>query len=200
MADSIVYRQRRRNKNGDVYLASSITRKTPNQKELMDRLSYDPDTGMFTHLTNIGGGEIGRIAGGTARGGYWEIRIFNRLFGAHRLAWLYMTGELPSGRMSIDHVNGKRDDNRWANLRLATYEQQSWNSAVKSCCKSGLKGAWPCKSTGRWQSVIQTNGKRVFLGRFDTAQEAHEAWVLAATKARGSEWISGSINNAPPNI
>lgn len=35
------------------------------------------------------------------------------------------------------------------------------------------------KSTGKWKSQISKNGKREFLGRFDSMQDAHTAWVYA---------------------
>ena len=192
MANPTLYQQRRRRKDGSIQLTSVIIRRLPTQSELLALFHYDPETGIFTHRQTRGKGKAGSVAGNINPHGYWEMRVFNKLFGAHRLAWLYMTGSLPEGRESIDHVNGVRTDNSWRNLRLATYENQSWNSPVLKTCKSGLKGAWPCKTTGRWQSIIQSNGKRIFLGRYDTADEAHAAWLRAAIQQRGAEWVERS--------
>jgi len=193
MADAVVYRQRRKGKDDKVRMVSEILRRTPSHEELRSRLSYDPNTGVFTNLVNLGKAKIGAVAGSVNPNGYWEIRVCNRLFPAHRLAWFYMTGELPPDGMTIDHVNGVRCDNRWCNLRLATYEEQAWNSIAQSDCKSGMKGAWLCKSTGRWQAIIGHKGKRKFLGRFDTAEEAHQAYIKAAIELRGIEWTERSI-------
>ena len=175
MADAIVYRQSRRDKHGNLRMATELVRRTPTQAELRALLHYNPETGVFTHLVSRGKGKAGAVAGGLNRHGYWELRVLNRLFGAQRLAWLYMTGELPEQPISIDHINGVRADNRWENLRLATYHEQSWNAPAHHHNQSGLKGAWPCKQTGRWMSMLQVGAERVWLGRFDTAQEAHEA-------------------------
>ena len=62
------------------------------QEKLKALLHYDPDTGAFTRLA-------GRTCGNTVRTesrGYIIVSVDGRLFRAHRLAFLYMTGELPA--------------------------------------------------------------------------------------------------------
>lgn len=190
MANPIVYRQRRRDKSGEIRFTSEIVRRIPTQQELKELLHYDPETGVFTHLRQRGKGRIGAVAGNFGRQGYWEIRLLNRLFKAHQLAFLYMTGSLPEPPTTPDHINGVRHDNRWSNLRLANHFEQAWNSTIHKHNQSGLKGAWPCKTTGRWISMLQDDGRRIWLGRFDTAQQAHEAWIKKATELRGHEWVA----------
>jgi len=198
MAEGILYQQRRRGKDGNVRLTSVIERRVPTQAELQSRYRYDPETGAFSYLVKCGKYNPGDDAGGKrAYDGYSLMRVFNTLFRAHRLAFLYMTGELPEKSVTIDHINGVRNDNRWCNLRVATMEQQSWNRAAGGNCKSGLIGAWPCKTTGRWQSIITIGGgKRLWLGRFDTAQDAHEAWIKKAIVIRGIEWVRQAVATA----
>lgn len=41
------------------------------------------------------------------------------------------------------------------------------------------------KRDGRWYSRITINGKHIHLGRFDTAEEAHAAYVAASREAYG---------------
>jgi hypothetical protein len=167
----------------------NLIKRTPTQDELKALFHYDPDTGVFTHLQTRGKGKKGQKVGKLNFTGYIEMRVFNKLFGAHRLAVLYMTGELPVLPFTVDHINGDRADNRWSNLRVADYRQQSWNSPAHHHNQSGLKGAWPCKQTGRWVSMLQDGPRRIWLGRFDTAEEAHKAWMKAATELRGAEWV-----------
>lgn len=183
------YRQRRRDKNGNVVFTSEIIRRIPTQDELKALYHYDPETGVFTHLQSRGKGKAGQPAGNINGYGYREMRVCNSLFQAHRLAFLYMTGTFPEKPLTVDHINGVRDDNRWCNLRLADARQQNWNSPADKDNQSGIKGAWPCKQTGRWVSMLQDGKTRIWLGRFDTAEEAHAAWIKAASELRGAEWV-----------
>lgn len=196
MAEIILYRQRRRDKHGNSVLTSEIRRRTPTQAELKAMFHYCPETGAFTHLQSRGKAKAGNQAGNVNLNGYIETRVFNRLFPVHRLAWLYMTGALPEKPITVDHINGNRTDNRWANLRLADYWQQSWNTTAHKTCQSRLKGAWPCKTTGRWQSMLQDGKRRIWLGRFDTPEEAHQAWIKAAIELRGEEWMKRAMGLA----
>lgn len=93
---------------------------------------------------------------------------------AHKLAWLYVTGEYPS--CIVDHVNMVKNDNRYANLRLASKSQNGANSRARG--SSGIKGAYWSKQIKRWYSRI---GRR-YLGTFDTPEQAHEAYVRAASQ------------------
>ncbi len=166
-----------------------LVKRTPSQAELKELFHYDPETGVFTHLQSRGKGKKGQSVGKVNCHGYVEMRVLNKLFGAHRLAYLYMTGEIPVLPLMVDHINGIRSDNSWRNLRLADYRQQCWNTPVHHHNQSGLKGSWPCKTTGRWQSMIQDGDRRIWLGRFDTPEDAHKAWIRAATELRGAEWV-----------
>jgi len=170
-------------------MARLLIKRTPTQAELKELFYYDPETGVFIHLQTRGKGKKGQPVGKVNFTGYVEMRVLNKLFGAHRLAVLYMTGELPVPPFTVDHINGDRADNRLSNLRVADYRQQSWNSPPHHHNKSGLKGAWPCKQTGRWVSMLQDGSRRIWLGRFDTAEEAHAAWIKAAAELRGAEWV-----------
>lgn len=72
-------------------------------------LTYNPETGEFSWI------KTGAIAGTRNNHGYIRIQVQGRRITAHRLAWFFMTGAWPDGE--IAHINGIRDDNRWANLR-----------------------------------------------------------------------------------
>jgi hypothetical protein len=103
----------------------------PDQSDLRRILAYDPDTGDFRwrlrsdrdHSWNMR--HVGGLAGSTLPIGYRYVNIRKKLLLAHRLAWLWMTGQWPVDQ--IDHINGDRVDNRWCNLRLATQKQNSAN-------------------------------------------------------------------------
>lgn len=148
----------------------------PSQSEVRRQLRYDPASGQFVWLVKSARNIIvGQRAGTRLSTGYILIRINGESYSAHRLAWLYMTGEWPAEH--IDHKNRQRDDNRWSNLRKASVSQNHLNSRLKATNTTGLKGAWPLPS-GRYYSQFQ----RRYLGSFDTPEGAHAAYMAAATK------------------
>src|SRR5438045_2733801 len=83
---------------------------------------------------------------------YVFIRVDRRCYRAHRLAWLYMTGEMP---IEVDHLNLNRADNRWQNLRVATRVQNAANSPARRPSITGIKGVRRLKS-GRWYARIMS--------------------------------------------
>ena len=107
---------------------------------LTEVLSYDPGTGEFRWVKSPRPGWAGRIAGhvNPLHGGYREITLSGRTFRASRLAWLHETKEWPKG--VVDHINGKRDDDRWANLRDASLAENALNRALNSNSDTGVPG------------------------------------------------------------
>ena len=106
-----------------------MTFKNIAQETVRSRLSYCIKTGQFTWKN---GKNQGLIAGHHKAHGYRVINIngFGEFF-AHRLAWIYIYGEIPDG-LVIDHINGIRSDNRICNLRTATYQQNADNIGAKN--------------------------------------------------------------------
>lgn len=142
-------------------------------------LHYDSETGIFTWKSRkrSGGVALGSVAG-TIKDGYIRIKILNKAYRAHRLAWLYVHGEWPSSR--LDHKNGIKNDNRLDNLRLCTHAENIWNSKIPITNTSGYKGV--CFNIGhkKWQASVTVKGKRLNLGYFDDPSTAHQAYVSAA--------------------
>ena len=152
-----------------------------NSTRLRELVSYDATTGIFTwRISRRGGGTVaGAKAGGSHCRGYETISVDNRRYLAHRLAWLYVYGAWPQAE--IDHINCVRNDNRIANLRECTHAQNHQNKRV-AIGRVGLLGASYSAERGLWESQIKLQGRRYFLGRFPTQEEAHEAYVTAKRK------------------
>ena len=69
-------------------------------------------------------------------GGYLEGKILGKYYKAHRVIWLWMTGEWP--KEQVDHINHDRTDNRWCNLREASRLENYRNQSQYKNNKSGL--------------------------------------------------------------
>lgn len=149
---------------------------------LRERFLYEPETGIFRHLRAFDcPKKVNEIAGSLGSNGYRYIGAYGGRFLAHRLAWLYMTGKLPDGE--IDHINTKRDDNRWINLRLASRSLNHGNIRKPRSSTSGLKGV--NFQRGKWRANICKDGKQYHLGRFETREEAFVAYCNAARRLFG---------------
>lgn len=151
------------------------------QARLKELLRYDPETGVFTWLVRRNGVKSDGLAGAIYNNGYVVIKIDGKRYGAHRLAWQYMTGALPEDQ--IDHRDLDKANNRWDNLRPATDLQNIANRS--SWSKSGFKGVYKPIGRNDYRTEIRINGKRKLLGYFKTPEEAHAVYVKAANDVHG---------------
>jgi hypothetical protein len=158
------------------------------KEDLDNVIRYDPETGMFTWLVyrqSYGGGIYpGKIAG-TMKDGYVKIILDQKQYRAHRLAWFIMTGTWPIHGTEIDHANGNRADNRWANLRAVTRTQNNMNLPPRTDNKSGHRGVSWRKDTQQWHARIGKHGKTILLGNFDSLEDAVAARVAAESEHFG---------------
>lgn len=81
----------------------------------------------------------------------------------------------------IDHINGDKLNNQRDNLRSATNSQNRANSKSKN--KTGYKGV--TKKRNKWQAQINVDGQKIYLGTFDSPEEAHQAYIKAAERYFG---------------
>ena len=139
---------------------------------LKELLEYDPKTGAFKWLQSVGKVRAGDVTFGSPNAaGYLRIRIDGKLHYAHRLAWLYMTGALPT-RM-LDHEDQDKGNNVFENLRLAT------NAENKQNVRSARAHPGAQKKGSHFQSKIRVNGRHVWIGTFDDAESASAAYLAA---------------------
>ena len=144
---------------------------------LRELVRYDADSGEFTNLcTRSSNAVAGTKPGCLDPKGYLKICLDGQLFMGHRLAWLYVTGCWPSG--TIDHRNGRRSDNRFANLRDVPQQVNTQNQASpqRSNLTSSYLGVSFHRVSGKWRAQIKVDGKKIHLGTFDDELTAHLAY------------------------
>ena len=139
-----------------------------NQEELREYLSYDKDTGIFKwKIYRRAKAKKNSIAGYLKTNGYIAIKINNKAYYAHRLAWLYVYGELPN--REIDHINRIKDDNRIENLRDVKHCINMRNVDLSIYCNVGVNQK---KGSKKWRCAITVNGRYIHLGYFKNKEDA----------------------------
>lgn len=148
---------------------------TITQEELKKLLHYDPETGVFMRLVRRNQyAKIGDIAGWSqllnCGKKYRMIYIGNKTHYEHRLAWLYVYGELPD--YEIDHINGDGCDNKIKNLRHVSRLENRKNVKKQSNNTSGIVGVGIHKQSGLWRARISVNKLEKNLGFFNNIFDA----------------------------
>lgn len=93
-----------------------------------------------------------------------------------------MTGRWP--KVTVDHINCIKADDRWCNLREATHSQNGANQHDRKS-RVPFKGVTWVSRDKNYQAAIRINYRTITLGRFDTPEAAHAAYRKAARKHFG---------------
>lgn len=150
---------------------------------LMELLHYNPESGLFSWRVSRGSNSRGSVAGNINKvHGYVLVGVEGRVYRAHCLAFLYMTGKIPK---IIDHADGDVANNRWSNLREASNCTNGYNTKLASNNTSGVKGVSLNRLTGKWKASIGVNGKRKHLGVFTDISQAEAAVKAARLELHG---------------
>ena len=172
-------------------------KETLTQAELKRLLDYDPATGALTwkprtpdqfqatenrtaeHACKIWNTRYADKPAFTAKqnNGYYSGQIHGRFYLAHRVIVAWMTDAWPPAE--TDHVNGVKDDNRWANITIATRSETTRNKKMSSNNTSGITGIGWSIVDQKYRAYIHDNtGKRISKS-FSTKAEAiaqRQAW------------------------
>lgn len=143
---------------------------------LKKHIHYDPETGKFRWIKKRNGVDLSRDqAGSINQEGYRKIWVNGKCYAAHRLAFLYMTGEWPVEQ--VDHINNDRADNCWANLRQVSNHENRFNLA-----KHKKKTVGIYRTKRGWLAGIRVNGYQHWLGTFERLEDAIKVRREAADK------------------
>lgn len=161
----------------------------PSREVLAHYFAYDRETGALKWRVrpchNVFAGDK---AGTVSPQGYLRVMLKKRLLNVHRIVWKLETGEEPAPEM--DHINGDPSDNRLCNLRPASRAQNQRNKGLSKNNVCGFKGVrWDGHSGSRarpWRAAIRVNGKRHYLGKFASPEEAHAAYEAASLRFHGA--------------
>lgn len=155
-----------------------VTPKTMNVEELYKAFDLDVDSGELTwrpreENTNYdkswNSKYAGKVAGSRAVNGYWRVCVLGKTMKLHRVIFAMFSGKDPEGSM-VDHINRNKDDNRPANLRLASGSENQLNRKASGI--SGYPGvAWSADS-GKWKVSLRKDGARRHLGYYGSITDA----------------------------
>lgn len=139
--------------------------------------SYEPLTGELKWRVSKGQAvRPGTLVRSAHSEGYIKVSVEGTPYLAHRLAWAITMGVWPGDQ--IDHRNGVRSDNRLSNLREVSHSVNCQNQ--RKAARRSRTGVLGVSHSGqRFRSQIGMGGRQVYLGLFDTPQEAHEAYLVA---------------------
>lgn len=144
--------------------------------QLLSLLSYEPATGVFVSSVVRKRVNVGDVIGNRNSRGYMRACIDGKHYYLHRLAWFYVHAHWPPDQ--IDHKNGKFDDNRIDNLRLATEVTNGRNRKRDIRNTTGKTGVFQLRN-GKFRADIKLPERRLILGTFECFSDAVEARIAA---------------------
>lgn len=159
------------------------------QKRLRELFDYNEETGLFTRISPVRKANVGDVAGAKAKNGYITISVDCKRYYAHRLAFIYMTGECPK---TVDHIDRNRQNNKWSNLRASSSKLQEANKEKCQGKTSKYKGVHFNRNLGKYIARIKVDGKGIHLGCFHDEDDAARAYNAAAINEFGKYAV---INN-----
>jgi hypothetical protein len=161
----------------------------PPQGILQECLEYDPENGELIWLLpdpqsrvrpgSFFGSKTSVSLRSNSTKHYYAGQFQSVNYYAHRLIWMYMTGEDP-GVLMVDHINGNGLDNRWKNLRVVKRGQNTANQRGHKRRRSPYKHVYRKKL--KWIGQVRREGKLYSTATFESAEEAKNAIDALITK------------------
>ncbi len=104
----------------------------------------------------------------------------------------------------VDHEDRNKDNHQMENLRMATKQENAWNTGKKENNKSGSIGVFNLKRKKNGKSFVayirDNGGKRAYLGVHATQREAEIAYDMACWNLRGDKAVLNDSSNVFKNM
>lgn len=153
-------------------------------KRLKEILLYNPNSGVFVwRVAPCRSVQAGQVAGRLSNRGYIQIGISCRVYSAHRLAWFYTYGVWPA--KDLDHKDRNKQNNAICNIREASQSENKANVEMHRDNTSGVKGVSWDSQRQKWRAQIGFRGKYMYLGLFNSKDNAAAAYRAKAIKLFG---------------
>ena len=165
----------------------------PTHDRVRELLDYNPETGVFTWRVQTSSRALVGDVAGWPDVDHWRVQVDRHPCKAHQLAWFWVTGAWPEHE--IDHIDGNRLNNAFANLRdVPGVVNQRNQVAPRVTNTSGARGVRRGRRGNGWQARIGVDGKTRYLGQFATPEEASAAYWAAKAELHGEETYQGRLS------
>lgn len=157
------------------------------QEWALTLFTYDTVTGQLRWKVRRGPLAPGDLAGSDNGLGYIRINFNGKLRLRSHLVWLIHTGKWPS--LQLDHIDGESSNDRIENLREVTGIQNLRNQErPRSTNTTGFRGVHRNQEGKPYRANLCIGRKQIFLGNFDSAEEAHEVYKAARLRLYKGEF------------
>ena len=153
-------------------------------EEVARLFTYDRESGVLYWRIRDRNTIRHKYVAGSSRGnrvGYRQVGIKGKVYLEHRIIMVLCFGHIPENA-EIDHINHMRDDNRLANLRFVARSENRKNQSVSSKSTTGVTGVHFSKARKKYVAQIKVDQKIIFLGNYNTLEEAAAARAEANLK------------------
>lgn len=140
---------------------------------ILKNFDYDSKSGDLLRVLTGGA----RSKSGTNCNGYLRSGVDGDLVYNHRISWAHYYREQPPE--FIDHIDGNRRNNKIDNLRACTLSENQMNRKLNSNSTTGYTGVSFMKNKRKFKATIYKNSKPIYLGIYETAEEASKAYQKA---------------------
>jgi hypothetical protein len=104
--------------------------------------------------------------------GYYHSKLDKIRYPNHRIVFAIYNNIIDFQDKQIDHIDGNGLNNSAQNLRLATASQNQFNRKKQKNNSSGYKNISFVKKLNKYRCAMQVDGKDIYIGLFNTVEEA----------------------------